>query len=155
MSKTEYEARVAGVEYLLIAIGFPAYAVGSLVLPSWPQISGIVPALGMLVLLVVVSLRIPWSCRVSDRGVLLRFWVGGLVRTFLPKANVRVVVATRSDWGRKTREVRIASSDGLLRLVGWATIANARFGVPEDRSLELLDAFRHYGYSIESEGPAV
>jgi hypothetical protein len=155
MSKTEYEARVAGVEYLFAAIGFPAYAVGSLVLPSWPQISGIVPALGMLALLALVSLRIPWSCRVSDRGVILRFWVGGLVRTFLPKENVRVVVATRSDWGRKTREVRIASSHGLLRLVGWATVANARFGVPEDHSPELLDAFRQYGYPIDSEGPAM
>jgi hypothetical protein len=148
-------SRVAGVEYLFVAIGFPAYAVASLVLPSGPQISGIVPALGMLVLLVVVSLRIPWSCRVSDRGVILRFWLGGLVRTFLPKANVRVVVATRSDWGRKTREVRIVSSHGLLRLVGWATVANARFGVPEDHALELLDAFRHYGYPIDSERHAV
>lgn len=155
MKKTEYEARVAGVEYLFVAIGFPAYAVGSLVLPSWPQITGIVPALGMLVLLVVVSLRIPWSCRVNDRGVVLRFWAGGFVRTFVPKANVRVVVATRSDWGRKTREVRIASSHGLLRLVGWATVANARFGVPEDHSTELLDAFRQYGYRIDSERPAV
>lgn len=149
MSATEYEARVAGVEYLFIAIGFPAYAVGSLIVFPGPLVGRIIPALGLLALLVVVSVRTPWSCRVGPLGVVLHFWAGGLVQRFLPKERIRVVIAMRSDWRRKTHDVRLTSSHGLLRLVRWTTIANARFGVSEDHSRELLAALRGYGYDVD------
>jgi hypothetical protein len=150
MSETEYEARVAGAEYVYLALGFFAYAVGSLLLPR-PSLGGMFPAVGMLALLVVLSLRTPWSCRVGPRGVVLRFWVGGLVRAFLPKEGVRVIAVTESDWGHKTRVIRLTSPNRALRLVRWAAVANARFGVWEDHSQELLAAFRRHGYAVEDE----
>ena len=60
-----------------------------------------------------------------------------------------MVIAMRSDWGRETHEVRLTSSHGLLRLVRWTTIANARFRVSEDHSSELLAALRRYGYDLD------
>jgi hypothetical protein len=146
--RTEHKARVAGVEYLIIAVGWSGYAIGLLLTPGG-TVGRVLLPLGVLTAAVAVSLRIPWSVRVGPRGVKLDFGPGGFVKIFVPKDIVYVAVVPRRDWGRTTYEVRLSYSDGPLQLIRWSTVANAPFGVHKDRSAEILSWFRFHDYRIE------
>jgi hypothetical protein len=152
--RTEHKARVAGVEYLMIAVGWSGYAIGLLLLPG-RTVGQALLTLGVLTAVVAVSLRVPWSVGVGPRGVNLDFGPGGFVKIFVPKDIVHVAVVPRRDWGRRTHEVRLSYADGPLQLIRWSTVANAPLGVHKDRSAEILSWFRFYDYRIENErGPA-
>jgi hypothetical protein len=151
--RTEHKARVAGVQYLIIAVGWSGYAIGLLLMPGG-SVGRVLLPLGVLTAVVAVSLRIPWSVGVDRRGVNLYLGPGGFVRIFVPKDNVYVAVVTRRDWGRRTHEVRLSYSDGPLQMVRWSTVANAPLGVHKDHGAEILSWFRFHDYRIEDEpGP--
>jgi hypothetical protein len=146
--RTEHKARVAGVEYLMIAVGWSGYAVG-LLLMSEVTVGHVLLPLGVLTAVVAVSFRIPWSVGVGPRGVNLDFGPGGFVKIFVPKDIVYVAVVPRRDWGRRTHEVRLSYADGPLQLIRWSTVANAPLGVHKDRSAEILSWFRFHDYRME------
>jgi hypothetical protein len=79
--RTERKARVAGVEYLMIAVGWSGYAIGLLLMPGG-TVGRVLLPLGVLIAVVAVSLRIPWSVRVGPRGVNIDFGPGGFVKIF-------------------------------------------------------------------------
>lgn len=140
--------RVAGIEYLILSIGYSAYIVGSLLLIE-SRSYRLLPAAFFSVTLIIFSIRTPWACRVEPTQMTLRFGPAGLLRKTIPRERVTVRIEARNDWGRTTREVRVLADQGLLALLGPSTIANARFGVAKDHGDRLLDEFRALGYRIE------
>ena len=149
MSESD-EVRVAGTEYVVLTGGWAVYVIGSLVVPGAVSL---LPALVLIPLLFFVSVRTPWSCKIEPDRIILRFAPGGVIRRVVRKDDVRVRVATRSDWRKESREIWLHADHGVLGVLGGTVVANARFGVSGDQSGIILQHLRRYAYQVIDGSP--